>query len=211
MSKKAIGKIERLSVEHFKKPGRKLYLVPLLFSGGKSEKKVPKEYLAKVKVYWDEVEDRLDDLKAKVGKIDKIYHELVDIGGEKGLKIIKNLNKRSYQITRKFFQEGGVLEAMENGNLVKESVDWARCLAAGLQSEKALRKISQFYIETVQKREEFITREIDKTLKDNEIGIIFIREDNNIKFPSGIEIFRIYPPILDDIHRYLRDFRPKGE
>ncbi len=211
MSKKAIGKIEKLPVEHFKKPGRKLYFVPLLFSGGKSEKKVPKEYLAKVKIYWDEVEDRLDDLKAKVGKIDKIYHELVDIGGEKGLEVIKNLNKRSYQITRKFFQEGGVLEAMENGNLVKESVDWARCLAAGLQSEKALRKISQFYIETVQKREEFITREIDKTLKDNEIGIIFIREDNNIKFPSGIEIFRIYPPILDDIHRYLRDLRPKGE
>ncbi len=209
MPKKAIGKIEKFGVEHFKKPGRKLYLVPLLFSGGKSEKEVPKEYLAKVKIYWDEAENRLNDLKTKVGKINRIYHELVDTGGEKGLEVIKNLNKRSYQITRKFFQKEGVLEAMENGNLVKESIDWARCLAAGLQSEKALRKISQFYIETVQKREEFITEKIDKTLKDNEIGIIFIREDNNIKFPSDIEIFRVYPPILDDIHRYLRDFRPE--
>jgi len=29
MQEKIIGKIEKLSVEHFKKPGRKLYLVPL--------------------------------------------------------------------------------------------------------------------------------------------------------------------------------------
>lgn len=208
MPKKAIGKIEKLGVEHFKKPGRKLYLVPLLFSGGKSEKEVPKEYLAKVKIYWDEVERRLDDLKVKVGKINKLYHELVGTGGEKGLKVIKNLNERSYQIARKFFQEEAVLEAVENPDLVKESIDWARCLAVGLQSGEALGKISQFYIEAVQKREEFIAKKIDKTLKDNEIGIIFIREDNNIKFPSGIEIFRVYPPILDDIHRYLRDYHP---
>lgn len=208
MPKKAIGKIEKLGVEHFKKPGRKLYFVPLLFSGGKSEEKVPKEYLAKVKIYWDEVEDRLDDLTTKVGKINKIYHELVATSGEKGLEGIKNLNERSYQIARKLFQEGGVLEAVENEDLAKQSMDWARCLAVGLQSEKALRKISQFYIETVQKREEFMAKEIDKTLKNNEIGIIFIREDNNIKFP-GIEIFRVYPPVLDDIHRYLRDFHGK--
>jgi hypothetical protein len=30
MQNKAIGKIEKLSVKHFKKPGKKLYLVPLL-------------------------------------------------------------------------------------------------------------------------------------------------------------------------------------
>ncbi|GAH85280.1 unnamed protein product, partial [marine sediment metagenome] len=30
MVKKAIGRIEKLPVEHFKKPGKKLYLVPLL-------------------------------------------------------------------------------------------------------------------------------------------------------------------------------------
>jgi len=209
MQEKIIGKIEKLSVEHFKKPGRKLYLVPLLVSVDKREKSISKEYLAKTETYWSEIKSRVSDLQAKLGKINKIYHELVDVDGKKGLEVIKNLNKKSYQIVRTLFQEGAVLEAVEDGNLVKESMDWARCLAIYPQSERALRKIYQFYIEVTQERDTYIARRIDKTLKDNEIGILFIRENNNVKFPSNIEIFRVHPSVLDDIHRYLRDLQSK--
>jgi len=209
MQEKIIGKIEKLSVEHFKKPGRKLYLVPLLVSVDKREKSISKEYLAKTETYWSEIKSRVSDLQAKLGKINKIYHELVDVDGKKGLEVIKNLNKKSYQIVKTLFQEGAVLEAVEDGNLVKESMDWARCLAIYPQSERALRKIYQFYIEVTQERDTYIARRIDKTLKDNEIGILFIRENNNVKFPSNIEIFRVHPSILDDIHRYLRDLQSK--
>jgi len=209
MQEKIIGKIERLSVEHFKKPGRKLYLVPLLVSVDKREKSISKEYLAKTETYWSEIKSRVSDLQAKLGKINKIYHELVDASGKKGLEVIKNLNKKSYQIVKTLFQEGAVLEAVEDGNLVKESMDWARCLAIYLQSERALKKIYQFYIEVMQERDAYIAKRIDKTLKDNEIGILFIRENNNVKFPSDIEIFRIHPSVLDDIHRYLRDLQSK--
>ena len=61
----------------------------------------------------------------------------------------------------------------------------------------------------MQKRDAYITKRIDDTLKDNEIGILFIRENNNLKFPSDIEIFRVQPSVLDDIHRCLRDFQSK--
>ena len=207
MKNKPIGKIEKLSVGHFRKPGKKLYLVPLLIPVDKSEKSVPEDYPTKVETYWREVKNRIGDLQAKLGGINKIYHELIDVGGKKGFEAIKSLSKKSYQITRTLSQKGAALEAVEDGDLVRESMDWARCLAIYPQSERALRKISQFYVEVMQKRDAYITKRIDDTLKDNEIGILFIRENNNLKFPSDIEIFRVQPSVLDDIHRCLRDFQ----
>jgi gas vesicle protein len=179
MKNKAIGKIEKLSVKHFRKPGKKLYLVPLLISVDKKEKSMPEDYLTKIETYWREVKNRIEDLQAKLGEINKIYHELIDVGEKKGLEAIKNLSKKSYQITRTLSQKGAVLEAVEDGDLVRESMDWARCLAIYPQSERAIRKISQFYVEVMQKRDAYITKRIDDTLKD----------------------------VLDDIHRCLRDFQ----
>ena len=207
MQNKAIGKIEKLSVKHFRKPGKKLYLVPLLISVDKKEKSMPEDYPTKIETYWRDVKNRIGDLQAKLGEINKIYHELIDVGGKKGFEAIKSLNKKSYQITRTLSQKGAVLEAAEDGDLVRESMDWARCLAIYPQSERALRKISQFYVEVMQKRDAYITKRIDDTLKDNEIGILFVRENNNLQFPSDIEIFRVQPSVLDDIHRCLRDFQ----
>ncbi|MCK4523017.1 hypothetical protein KAU05_02640 [Candidatus Aerophobetes bacterium] len=86
MVKKAIGRIEKLPVEHFKKPGKKLYLVPLLPIAEPHQKGLPKDYPAKLEAYWKEVSLRLDDLGSKVGKIHKIYHELINEKGEKGLE-----------------------------------------------------------------------------------------------------------------------------
>ena len=210
MAKKAIGKIEKLPVEHFKKPGRKLYLVPLLPVVESHRKGLSKDYPAKLEAYWNEVNLRLDDLGSKVGKIAKIYHELIDEEGEKGLKRIKKLNGKSYRIAKRYVDKGAELQATEDINLARESMDWIRCLAANLQSEKALSKVSQFYVEVMQKRDEFIAKKINETLKENESGIIFIRENNSIKFPSDIEIFRVHPPVLDDIRRHLRDSYSKS-
>ncbi len=207
MKNKAIGKIEKLSVKHFSKPGKKLYLIPLLVPADKKEESMPEDYLMKIETYWREAKDRIGDLQVKLGEINRVYHELIDVDGKKGLEAIKSLSKKSYQITRTLFKKGAVLEAVEDGDLVRESMDWARCLAIYPQSQKALSKISQFYVEVMQKRDAYITKRIEDTLKDNEIGILFVRENNNLKFPSDIEIFRVQPSVLDDIHRYLRDFQ----
>lgn len=206
MQKKVIGKIEKPSVKYFKTPGRKLYLIPLLYSGEGLDKPSLNEYTEKFKSYWDDVEKRINDLEAKLGTINRIYHELVDVGGKKDMEIIKKLNKRSYQIIKRFLKKGAKLEATEGKDLVKENMDWSRCLAANPETRKVLMKISRFYLQTMQKRDEYIAKRIDETLKSNEIGILFIRENNNIKFPSDIEIFRIHPPALDDIHQCFHKF-----
>ena len=201
MGKKKLGEIGKLPIEHFKKPGRKLCLIFLLYSG----EKIGKEYLEKLEKYWNEVEARINSLQSKIGKFNKVYHELIDADGKKGMELIKKLNKKEYKIIKDSLDGDEKLQATEDKNLLEETMDWGRCLATNPQNREVLNKISEFYIQSLQRREKYIAHKIDETLKKNETGIFFTEEESNIKLSSDIEILRIRPPLLDDIHRYIHD------
>ena len=199
-----LGKIEKPSVEDFKK-GRRLFFVPLIFGGKES----PAEYLEKLKKYWKQVEEQLDDLELKLGQVSRIYHELVPSADKEGVKAIKALNNNSFQIIESRLEKGAKLEAAEDNELLTEFMDWSRCLSIGLQNQKVLAKVYESYTETGKKRNEFIARHIDETLKTEEIGILFMREGHQVQFPSEIEIFYVAPPALDEINRWLREHETK--
>jgi hypothetical protein len=197
-----LGKIEKPSVEDFKK-GRRLFFVPLIFGGKES----PAEYLEKLNRYWKQVEEQLGDLELKLGQISRIYHELVPSTGKEGGKAIKALNNNSFQIIESRLEKGARLEAAEDNELLTEFMDWSRCLSIGLQNHKVLAKVYESYNEAGKKRNEFIARHIDETLKAEEIGILFMREGHQVQFPSEIEVFYVAPPALDEINRLLRDLQ----
>jgi|TARA_B100002003_G_scaffold224838_1_gene230452 hypothetical protein len=203
---KKLGKIEKPSAEEFKK-GRKLYFVPLLYYGKES----PTEYQEKFNKYWGQVENQMSDLKLKLGKVNKIYHELVPVGGEDGIKVIKELNNKSYQIIKDGLDKDAQLEATEDSNLLTEFMDWSRCLVVGLQNRKVFTKVSESYTEASKNRNEHIARQIDETLKADEIGVLFMREGHQVQFPSDIQVFYVAPPALDEIRRWLRDRETKPQ
>ena len=194
-----LGKIEKPPVEEFKR-GRKLYFVPLIYCGKES----PAEYLEKFNKYWNQVENQMSDLELKLGKVDKIYHELISASGEDGVKAIKDLNDKSYQIIKNRLDKGAQLEATEDRELLTEFMDWSRCLVVGLQNQKVFTKVYESYTEASKKRNEYIAGQIDETLKVDEIGILFIREGHQVQFPSDIQVFYVAPPALDEINRWLR-------
>jgi hypothetical protein len=195
-----LGKIEKPSAEEFKK-GRKLYFVPLVYC----EKEPPAEYLEKFNNYWDQVENQVSSLELKLGRIDRIYHELISAGGEDGAKVIKELNDRSYQIVENRLGKGTQLEATEEAGLLTEFMDWSRCLVIGLQNQQVFTTVYEYYTEANKKRNEHIARKIDETLKADEVGILFMREGHQIQFPPDVRIFYVVPPALDEIKRWLRD------
>ena len=78
-------------------------------------------------------------------------------------------------------------------------------MAIGLQNQKVLTNVYESYTEAGKKRDEFIARHIDETLKAEEIGILFMREGHQVQFPAEIEVFYVAPPALDEINRWLRD------
>jgi len=195
-----LGKIERLEVEHFKQ-GKKLYLVPIVYSG----EEVPDEYKDKCSRYWQQVAEQLTNLASKIGRVNRVYHESIFQSGEDGMKAMERLNPSSYQIAKTQCDNGAILEAIEEKELFEEVVDWQRCLLLGLISDKVASKVSEFYVEAARKRNEFMAKKISETLRDDEAGLLFIREEHSVQFPSDVEVFSIFPPALDEMHRWLRD------
>jgi len=195
-----LGKIERLEAERFKQ-GKKLYLVPLVYSG----EEAPDEYKEKCSRYWQQVAEHLTNLASKIGRVNQVYHESIFQPGEDGMKTLKTLNPSSYQIAKTQCDNGAIFETVEEEELFEEVMDWQRCLMLGFISDKVASKVSEFYVEAAKKRNEFIANKISETLKDDEAGLLFIREEHSVQFPSDIEVFSIFPPALDEIYRWYRD------
>jgi uncharacterized protein with gpF-like domain len=195
-----LGKIERLEAERFKH-GKKLYLVPLVYS----TEEAPDEYKEKCSRYWQQVAEQLTNLASKIGRVNRVYHESIFQSGEDGMKAMKKLNPRSYQIAKTQCDNGAIFETVEEEELFGEVMDWQRCLMLGFMSDKVASKVSEFYVDAAKKRNEFIANKISGTLTDNEAGLLFIREEHSVQFPSDIEVFSIFPPALDEIHRWYRD------
>jgi hypothetical protein len=195
-----LGKIERLEAELFKQ-GKKLYLVPLVYSG----EDAPDEYKEKCSRYWQQVIEQLTNLASRIGRVNQVYHESIFQSGEDGMKVMERLNPSSYQIAKTHCDNGAIFETIEERELFEEVMDWQRCLMLGFMSDKVASKVSEFYVEATKKRNEFMAKKISETLKDDEAGLLFIREEHSVQFPSDIEVFSIFPPALDEIHRWYRD------
>jgi hypothetical protein len=195
-----LGRIEKPEAARFE-DRRKLYLVPLLFSWqGASE-----EYVEKLGSYWHQVSEHLANLESKMGTATRIYHESLNLGGDEGLKTLEKLNPPAFQIISDRYQKGAQLEVVEDEELAQESMDWERHLLLGFLSQKVARKVSELFAEASKRRYEHIARIIDENLEKNEVALFFIRENHMVQFPQDIEVFSVSPPMLDEIHRWLRD------
>ena len=195
-----LGKVEKPEAGSFAGK-RKLYLVPLVFSG----KKASPEYMKKFNLYWEQVSQQIANLESRIGKVSYVYHESITVAGESGLKTIEKLNPSSGRLAKEKCQSGAVLEVIEDRELADESLDWERFLMMGFISQKVAKMVSEFYVEASRKRYEHIVRRIDETLKADEAGILFIWEGHLVQFPQDIEVFSVAPPALDEIHRWQRE------
>jgi len=188
--------------EHF---GRKLYLVPLILSLEKG----PEGYAEKVATYWDEAIQHVRNLEARFGRAAKIYHESVPFDGERGLKLIEQLNPDAHRFINRRCLRGAQFVTVENGDLLQETLDWQRCLSIVL-SPTVIQRVSAFYQEARRKRYEHMSRVIDETLGDEEAAILFIGREHAVQFPPDIQVFYVAPPSLDEIDRLLREEATKS-
>ncbi len=195
-----LGRIEKPESKKFAK-GRKLFLVPLIYSSNEA----PEDYVEKYELYWKQVAEHLLNLESKIGLIKMVYHEAVSTDGEEGLKLIERLNMKSHYIVKQKCENGAMIVATEDKELAEECVDWQRCLLMGLISDKATKKVTDSFMEATKKRYGHISKRIDETLEKDAIAILFLQEGHMVQFPKDVEVFSVAPPALDDIHRWFRD------
>jgi hypothetical protein len=195
-----LGKIEKLGIDKFTGI-RKLYVIPLFFAGSGA----PQDYVKKLENYWREVNEQIANQEAKVGKINRIYHESIPFSGEEGLKIVEKISSLSHLIIKDKCDCGAVFEATEQADLADECMDWERCLLLGFFSPRVAETVAELYRQSAIKRFEYISQQIDKTLRKDEVAILFIREGHMVQFAKDIEVFNVAPPALDELHRWIRD------
>ncbi len=199
-----LGRIEKPEAAQFESK-RKLCLVPLIFSADDA----PAEYAEKFARYWEEVSQHIANMESKTSQVRHVYHESITLAGDEGMKLLEKLSQASHQIAQDKCQGGATLEATEAKELADEAMDWERFLLVGCFSQKVANAISGFYLESLKKRYEHIAQVIDETLKPGEVGMLIIREGHMVQFPQDVEVFSVAPPVLDDIHRWLRDQQAK--
>ena len=180
---------------------RKLFLVPIFTLSPDT----PDDGQQLLERYWSEVRDHVSNLERSLTAAAHVYHEMVSEEGDEGMRLIEFLNIKGYPFIQAMCQSAARLEATEDLALVHENSDWQRCLSIGLMSEKVMSTALEGYRETTRKRFEHIVSRIDETLQEGEAGVLFVREDHGIQFPSNLQVFYVAPPALDALKRWLGD------
>jgi len=195
-----LGKIERPTAESYSGT-RKIFLVPLVYSPTEP----PPDYVGMLERYWAGARNQIRRLAERTSPVVRIYHEGIFDSGETALKMIEQINPRSHALIAEYVQASATVEALEDGDVFAESVDWQRCLMAGLMSRKVIDLALNGYRESTSKRYEMMAQHIDQTLKEGESAILLVQENHSIQFPKDIQVFYVAPPALDEIRRWLRD------
>jgi hypothetical protein len=195
-----LGKLEKPEAAKFKK-GRKLIFVPLLFAPSEHETELDKLH----KKYWQQVGEQISNLESKLSNVCRVYHEFICLDGEDGVKEIDRMDTGTDEVIKPLVGKGAKVMAAESAELMSEFMDWNRCLSARITNQKVLTKLVESYNEALKNREDWIGKSIDLTLGDDEFGVLFMRENHKVQFPSDIEIFYVAPPSLDEIKRWVRE------
>ena len=181
---------------------RKLLLAPLVY-GPPGE--VP-EGVAALQNYWDQMKVQVKSLAGALGGLHRLYHESLSHGGEEGLDLLQQADRRSHAFFQAECEAGAVLEATEDSPALIETLDLQRCLMLPLASERVATQLHQWFNEANKSRYEHIAARIDATLGENEVGLLLVSEHHQIQFPQDIEVFYVSPPALDEFRRWLQNW-----
>ncbi|MBI4684689.1 MAG: hypothetical protein HY755_05780 [Nitrospirae bacterium] len=164
-----------------------------------------KEHQRTVEGLWDAISHYFDSIDISGMKI---YQDGMIAEGEMGQKIVEEGIKsgsRNYEVIAKLLQKGAILIKTEDLKLVKGERDMLLAITQAksiLEKLITLMKYKLVKNRLLNKRDKFIAKRIDETLKDGETGIIFIGAYHNIKkwLPKDIQIKEIKD--MDKVKEY---------
>jgi len=149
--------------------------------------------------FWDVISDYFDYIGACNRKKMKIYQDGMIAEREVGKKIIEEGIKsgsKNYELVLRLVNRGAVLVKTEEFKLVKEELDRLLAITKAKSTSKKLFAFIKYKIiknKLLKKRDKFISKRIDKTLKDDEVGILFLGAYHYIKnrLPKDIQIIEL--------------------
>jgi hypothetical protein len=116
-------------------------------------------------------------------------------------------------------EAGASIQALEDKETFLEIFDCQLFLTLRFLSKEIVDKVSkitpeivQVYEQAIQKRREYIPKQILSTLNDGETGILLMSEEERMKiqFPSEVNVILVMPPVLGEIERWKREHQHSG-
>jgi hypothetical protein len=165
------------------------------------------------KRYWLDVEEQVTRLEKSFGQVCKLYHEANYLAEEDGLKNLQRVNEKAFQLINNKVDAGASVQALEDKESFLEIFDCQLFLTLRFSSKEVTDKVSkitpeilQVYEQAIQKRREYIPKQILNTLNDGETGILLMSEGERMKiqFPSEVNVILVMPPVISEIERWQR-------
>ena len=157
-------------------------------------KKKWEENQRRIAQFWDQAEKELDALKLNYNSV-HVYQDGVPTGGELGLKIVTQTaakGSRNYQIVQKLIEKGATLEGTESKELLIKEYQFVQAFVQATADKKnqELQVYEQAKDDLIKKRDAYIAKQIDTSLKNGETGILFIGAHHRVKekLPKNITI-----------------------
>jgi hypothetical protein len=183
-----------------------------------------RDHLKTIDGFWDALFLYFDSINVSGAKI---FQDGMIVDGDAGLHIVQEGEKagsKNHQLVSKLLQRGAILMKTEDFNLVKKERDR---LVKMIRTKSTLAKVLGLIIYKLTKkmllkrRDEYIVQRIDRNLKENEIGILFIGAYHNVqsRLPSDIKIkeiketckIREYQSLLPFYHKNKTRFEDLSE
>ena len=154
------------------------------------------EHRKTVDGFWDAISHYFESMD--VAGV-KIYQDGMVTEGEGGEKIVEEGVKqgsKNYKLVSKLIERGAVLVKTENFTLVKAEFDRLRKITQAKNLREKLLGFIKYKLTKdilLNKRDKFIAKRIDETLRHSETGILFIGAYHNVKnkLPHGFFIREI--------------------
>jgi len=148
--------------------------------------------------YWEAIESYFDNIDIYIPGI-KVYQDGMFVDGEMALKFlsegIKSGSKNS-EIVSKLIDRGAVLMKTEDFKMVKDEYDGLQNVIKTKTTLKKIFLLLKYKMSKplfLKRRDRFIAKTIDKTLEQNETGILFIGAYHNVmkRLPEDITIIEL--------------------
>ncbi len=149
------------------------------------------KYLDATEHFWKMVETTIEDLELVYSHL-RLYQDGLPVCGKEQeivAEVAESAGSQNFKLLQKLHQKGAVLMGTESPELlVQEHALMTQLLKPGESTEISL-KTAQ---ELLNKRDDYIAQRIDKTLQDNEMGLLFLGLMHNIekKLPQDIVLIQ---------------------
>ena len=161
--------------------------------------------------YWREVTNQIGNLESVLGTVRHIFHEMLHDDSEDGLEMMESVSPGSVKLVRYLMGSGSVLCPFEDPEMLMEMTDWQRCLSIGLVSKGVQEMASEQYRALTDARNSKVSESISTSMKEDEVGLLFISEGHTVQFSSDVQVFYVAPPSSNELKTAVTELLTPAE